>query len=229
MGQEESMADTGKMPVLYKKNIAFISFAFILIVWIAVWILKAELDSRTKIFSTEAASFLYWIVAKLLVWILPSVYIIRQTGRTLRGLFRTASWRKTFTWSFSIGGLLVLLHIVWHWIQHTPLLLSELSFSLINVAIVAPIFEEFTMRGAIFGALRQRYSFAVANSITAFLFVLLHCPGWFFTGSLLNNLLTPIGGALAIFAVGWLCGLTAERGKTVAGAMIVHLLNNLTA
>ena len=123
----------------------------------------------------------------------------------------------------------MLLHIIWHWIQRTPLLPSEMSFSLINVAIVAPIFEEFTMRGAIFGALRQRYSFAVASSITALLLVLLHCPGWFFTGNLLNNLITPIGGALSTFIVGWLCGLTAERGKTVAGAMIVHFLNNLTA
>lgn len=83
------------------------------------------------------------------------------------------------------------------------------------------------MRGAILRALRERCSFLLANSITASLSVLLQ--GWYFMGRLWGNILTPAGGALTIYIIGWLCGLAAEQGKSVLGAMLVHFANNLTS
>jgi membrane protease YdiL (CAAX protease family) len=83
------------------------------------------------------------------------------------------------------------------------------------------------MRGAILSTLKQKLSFLKANTITAFLFVFLHCPGWYFMGVLQLNFLDPLTGALAIFITGFMCGLAAEKGKSLYSAMIVHALNNL--
>jgi len=83
------------------------------------------------------------------------------------------------------------------------------------------------MRGAIMKALRKKHKFVLANSVTAVLFVMLHFPGWYYTGTLLSNLSSVTGGALAIFMIGWLCGLATEKGETVIAGIIVHSLNNL--
>lgn len=205
------------------------TYASIIALWIGAWVLKLTIDAYTAVFSTSWGSFLYWTFAKILIWILPSLWLIKQFGRSIPSLFNFRLWRKYLAWGSAIGSILILLNVVGHIVKQTPLLPSELTFPLINAIIIAPIFEEFTMRGAILGALRQRYSFLLANSITALLFVLLHCPGWYFMGSLWENILAPIGGALTIYIIGWLCGLAAEGGKSVLGAMLVHFVNNLTS
>jgi uncharacterized protein len=212
-----------------KRNAAVVTFAGMILLWIGAWLLKLFLDARVAFFTLEWVNFLYWLLAKLTVWILPSLFLLRATGRTARGLFPVSAWRKWLLYGGCVGGALALVNVACHGYNHTAVLPAALTFSVVSAVTVAPIFEEFTMRGAIFGALRQKYSFLWANTLTALLFVVLHCPGWYFMGTLRTNLLSPVGGALSIFAIGWLCGLAAERGKSVLAAMIVHFLNNITA
>jgi uncharacterized protein len=212
-----------------KRNVAVVTFAGIIILWIGAWELKLFLDARAAFFTLEWVDFLYWLLAKLTVWILPSLFLLRVTGRTARGSLTVSGWRKWLLYGGLAGGALVLVNVAFHWFNHTAVLPAALAFSVVSKVIVAPVFEEFTMRAAVFGALRQKRSFLWANTLTALLFVVLHCPGWYFMGTLRGNLVSPVGGALSIFVIGWLCGLVAERGKSVYGAMIVHFLNNLTA
>lgn len=223
------MRENAKNSGVYKRYSALIAFACILFGWIAAWLLKLALDRRMPGLTGDGESFAYWTLAKLIVWIIPSVVLIRKTGRTVRGVCRIPSWKKLVKWSLPLGGLFAILNIVSHLVKHTPIIAGELSYALISTVIIAPVFEEFTMRGAVLGGLLQRYSFPVANTIAALLFVLLHFPGWYFTHQLMANVLNPLGGALAIFAIGWLCGLAAKRSETVVGAIVVHFLNNLTA
>lgn len=82
-------------------------------------------------------------------------------------------------------------------------------------------------RGAVLANLLQQYRFVVANTLTALLFLGLHLPGWRFQGRLLTNLTAPVGGALAIFSLGWVFGLVMYKGKSVLGSMLAHSLNNL--
>ena len=202
-------------------------FLFILLAWIGVWNIKIALDFYFDIFIVEWLSFLYWTIAKIIIWILPALWIIRKTGQTVRDIFHVPSWYKCFVWGFGIGVILVFLSIGGRYLNDTPILPSKVSFALVNAIIIAPIFEEFLVRGAIMGALRQRYSFFFANSVSAIFFVLLHFPGWYYTGNLLANLQTLTGGAVAILMIGWLCGLAREKGKSVTAGIIVHFLNNL--
>ncbi len=101
------------------------------------------------------------------------------------------------------------------------------SFALLNVLLIAPVFEEFLLRGAVLGNLQQQHSFWLANLVTSLFFVVLHLPGWFFMGTLVENLTQPVGGALSIFLVGLLFGYAAKRSRSLLGGILAHLLTNL--
>jgi len=206
---------------------AIIVFSFIVLAWIGAWNIKIVLDNHFDVFSDEWLSFLYWTIAKLIIWILPALWLIGKTGRTVRDILHVPSWCKCFAWGIGLGGILIFLSIGGRYLNDTPILPSRVSFALVNAIIIAPIFEEFLIRGAIMGALRQKHSFFFANSVSAIFFVILHFPGWYYTGNLLANLQTITGGAAAIFMIGWLCGLAREKGKSVTAGVIVHFLNNL--
>ena len=49
--------------------------------------------------------------------------------------------------------------IIPKYLQGQPILPTEFSFPLLNVLVIAPVFEEFLMRGAIQGNLQGRYPF----------------------------------------------------------------------
>jgi len=102
----------------------------------------------------------------------------------------------------------------------------SLSWSLVNSLIVAPILEEILFRGAVLFALKQQYSFIIANCITSLLFLGLHLPGWYFQGCLLQKLASPVSGALSIFLLGLVFGYVAYKSKTVTGSILAHMFNN---
>jgi membrane protease YdiL (CAAX protease family) len=67
----------------------------------------------------------------------------------------------------------------------------------------------------------------MANVISSLMFVVLHLPGWYFMGSLVENLTKPVGGALSIFLLGLAFGYATYRGRSVVGGMLSHFANNL--
>jgi membrane protease YdiL (CAAX protease family) len=205
---------------------SLIVFAAILIAWTGAWILQLALASRFEAFGHERTSFFYWLIAKIIIWILPAFWIVQKCN-LLKELFSVRSWKKTLAWGCGIGGIQLTLSIGYRILNVNSPMPYMSPFSFLDVAVIAPVFEEFLMRGAILSSLKKKVPFITANIITAFLFMLLHCPGWYFTGVLQTQFLSPFTGASAIFIIGLLCGLAAEKGKSLYAAMIVHLLNNL--
>jgi len=209
-------------------RVAVLVFVIILIAWVGAWNLKIFLDSYFDIFKLDWVGFTYWVVAKLIIWIIPAFWLIKRAGHSLREMFIISSWSKCLVWACGIGGLLALVNIIGRLINDIPILPDKISLAFVNIIIIAPIFEEFLMRGAILNAFQQKHSFLISNSVTALFFVLLHFPGWYYTGYLWINLLALTGGALSIFIIGWLCGFATNKGQSIIAGMIVHLLNNLT-
>ncbi|MDR0491551.1 MAG: CPBP family intramembrane metalloprotease [Oscillospiraceae bacterium] len=207
--------------------LAIVVFVVIMVAWTGAWNLKLVLDNSYAVFKTEWAGFVFWVIAKILLWIIPSFWLIKKTGRTIREVFNVHAWRRCLAWGCGLGGILALVGIVSHRINNDPILPGTISFSLANAIVIAPIFEEFLMRGAIMGALSQKHSFLFANSVTAILFVVLHCPGWYYMGNLSAGLYSFAVSVISIFIIGWLCGLATKRGRSVIAGVIVHFLNNL--
>jgi membrane protease YdiL (CAAX protease family) len=131
------------------------------------------------------------------------------------------------TTTCGVGLLIALTGIIPNYLQGNAILPAEFSYPLLNVLVIAPIFEEFLMRGAILGNLNQKYSFWTANGITSVMFVILHVPGWYFMGVLWDNLTNPVGGALSIFLVSLGFGYATYRSHSVMGGVLSHFLNNL--
>ena len=197
------------------------------VAWIGAWLLKAVLDRHVAWVTSSGGAFAYWTVMKALLWILPSVVLIRLSGRRAREVFRIERLQLVLAWGVGTGLVLGAISLITKVVAHRPLLTLALSWPQFSVLVVAPVFEEFMFRGAVLGNLVQRYRFGLANTLTAVLFLGMHLPGWHFQGRLWTNLAAPVGGVLSIFLLGWVFGFVAHRSKSVVAGMIAHSLNNV--
>jgi uncharacterized protein len=207
---------------------AAILFVFLLyLAWIGAWLLEQTLEDTVSVINTSQGQFVYWLVMKLMLLVLPAIVVIRYSGRTLTEVMGVKRLKSIILWGVGIGLLLGGITMSIKILGHSPLFAIESVWSFISGVIISPIVEEITFRGAVLGALTQRYRFVVANSLTAFFFLGVHLPGWYFQNRLMNNLITPIGGALSIFMLGFIFGYVAQKSKSVSESIITHMLNNL--
>jgi membrane protease YdiL (CAAX protease family) len=206
--------------------LAIVYVAWLLAAWIVAWLAFEWGEAHIPWLTTGGGSFAYWTVLKVLVWLAPALWLIRASRRTIVDAFGLNRLGVTLAWGLGAGIVLAAINVV---VRGSTTLYFDPSWALLNAALVAPAVEEAAFRGAVLGALSTRFSFAIANTSTAALFVLAHVPGWFFQGRLLEMISAPIGGALSIFVLGWLFGWIAYKARSVGAATIAHALNNFTS
>ncbi len=163
---------------------------------------------------------------KVLLWVVPSAFLIRYSGRNLLQTTFGTQARHALIWGIGAGLILGIGALIQKYLAHHNLLV-HLNWGFLNAIIVAPLVEEFTFRGAVLGNLVGRYRFGVANAITALLFLGSHFPGWYFQGTLSKNLTQLFGGALSIFILGLVFGYVVLKSRSVVGGVIAHSINNL--
>lgn len=205
----------------------YIVYVALIGVWIITWLLKINLDILFPELTTSSGSFMFWTLAKIGIWILPALYLIRLSWRKLSEVFNLSNWKSWLAWGTWIGFLIALTAWVPNYLAWNPIFPTKLSFSLVNVLLIAPFFEEFLIRGAIFINLMKKYSLWKANIISSFMFVGLHIPGWYFMGSLAENITKPVGWAFSIFLISLAFGYAVYRSRSVLWGTIAHFLNNL--
>jgi membrane protease YdiL (CAAX protease family) len=205
----------------------YLTFSMIIFMWIIAWILKVQLDGAVDWLSTGIGGFTYWTSAKLLLWILPALWLVRVSGRRLTQVFNLSNYRQWLLWGGVLGFLVALTGLIPSYVKGNPILPTQFDYAVVNVLVISPIFEEFLMRGAVLGNLQHLHSFWTSNLITSFLFVGLHLPGWFFMGNLVENVTRLSGGALAIFLISLIIGYAVKRSNSVMGGVLAHFLNNL--
>lgn len=224
VGSDRSQRDCHACSTSLVATVVFVSFLYV--AWIGAWLLERWLERRVGCLGTIGERSAYWLAMKLLIWILPAVMIMRLSGRSFWSVMRFDRLRSIVVWGGGIGLILGSLTIAAKLLGHQPLLASHWGWSFFSGVFVSPIVEEITFRGAILGALNQRFRFATANLITGALFLGIHLPGWFFQGCLATNLKTPVGGAFSIFLLGLVFGYVAHKSKSVAASTLTHILNN---
>ncbi|NLV40738.1 MAG: CPBP family intramembrane metalloprotease [Candidatus Hydrogenedentes bacterium] len=197
------------------------------VVWIGAWLLERALEGNTSWLDESGARSLYWLGMKLLLWIAPSLVLIRLSGRSAGGVMGLSRVREIIVWGGGVGLALGVTALAVKWAGHRPLFASAPGWPLFSGVVVAPLVEEFTFRGALMGALAGRFRFWSANLLTAAFFLAIHLPGWHFQGCLLDNLKSPAGGALSIFLLGLVFGYVVHRTRSVAAGTLAHALNNL--
>jgi len=200
-------------------------FASVLTAWIFAWVVKIHL--RIPALESATGGFLYWTVAKIYLWLLPSLWWIRRTNRSWRDVLRFDSPFRWIGWGAGLGLGVAALNIAWNLHSGHAWFPRRFDLALLNILVVAPLLEEFLVRGAILGALRGEIGFCRANIATAAMFVGLHVPGWYFMGSLQANLVR-FDGAASVFLIGLVAGYATKNGRSVLSGMLFHFLNNLT-
>ncbi len=205
-------------------------FVGVVVAWTLTWAAKVRvLDGLVPWLMTGAGSFTFWTVAKVIVWIVPAVMLVRLSRRSIRevlSVHRPASW---LAWGAGSGLAVALTAVVPRWLAEQPLITVHPGFDVLNALVVAPLFEEFLLRGAVLGNFRRDHSFATANAWASLLFLGLHVPGWFFMGSLRQQFLQPVGGAVSIILLGLVFGYAVHRSRSVLGGVVAHALNNLAS
>jgi membrane protease YdiL (CAAX protease family) len=208
----------------------FLTFLFIValyVAWIGAWSLELILRNQLSWLQTLAGQTLYWTLAKAVLWVCPAIMLVRLSGRKITDVLDFGRMKAIMMWGGGIGLLLGILALAQKTIRHGPLFSSAFDSSLLSAGVISPVVEEVTFRGAVLGNLLQRYKFSTANMLTAIFFLGAHLPGWYFQGRLRHMLLSPLGGALSIFLLGWVFGFAAYRSKSTAASTLTHILNNL--
>lgn len=215
-----------------KKHAFGITIAYavsLYIVWIGAWMLSLWLEQQGILPATPAVRFFYWLLMRVLFWLLPSLALLRLLGKSVREVLGFGRIKAILLWGMGAGAVLGIQTLLVRLISHQALFSIDWNWPLLTAVIIGPLVEEITFRGAILGGLQTRLSFAKANLVNGFLFLLAHFPGWYFQGKLMANLTNPLGGAIAIFLLGCLFGYVAHRSKSVAGSTVAHMMNNFFA
>ncbi|MBX3249530.1 MAG: CPBP family intramembrane metalloprotease [Myxococcales bacterium] len=192
------------------------------VLWVVIvypgWVL-AWLASRALLGAGASDAFVYWLVAKLTLWVGASAAILG-----LRGWWGDAargSWR---TWAAIAGAALV-----WVGVSAlagpTPPRQDPWSEATLTIVVIAPVLEELLFRGVLWTRLvdagvDERTTWLV----TAAAFALLHVPGWIVTSGLSADLVSRLG---LIFFAGLFFGLGRRLTGRVGAAIALHFVNNL--
>ena len=120
---------------------------------------------------------IYWLVMKLILWILLAVIVIKLSKQKFSDVIGLYRFRSALIWGIGIGLILGIITIITKLLLSQPIFAFTLNWSLFSGLIVAPITEEITFRGAVLSLLKQRYIFALANFYTGILFLGIHLPG----------------------------------------------------
>jgi uncharacterized protein len=201
----------------------------LLAAWIAAWALNIALRGRLQ--WDVGTDTIYWIVMKVLVWILPAVLAIRLIERADVAEFMEARPQdapRGLRWGLLVGLALVVVSYVGKTLPSgTPPRALTLDLVLLNAVVVAPLVEEITLRGFFLKRLELNgRGFWSANILTTLVFVLMHVPGWLFKGrfpSMVSLVLAM--GPLAVLSL--LLGWTKKRSKSLYGPIVLHAINNL--
>lgn len=195
--------------------------------WIAAWLVNIQARAMFA-WGTEADT-VYWMIAKVIVWVLPVIVFIKRRERepvadylSLRNPARGVGYgaaiglavlAASFLLDFLLGGAAFYLPVI------------DLTF--VSSAVVTPFAEEWALRGLYYSGLTRRgMEHDKANNYAAYVFVAMYLPGWYFQGRLRE----PLGAlqpAIFLWLLGLVLGWSRKKSGTLYTPMVVHALNNL--
>ena len=88
--------------------------------WTGAWLLEKALEPKLAWITTDAGQFGYWLAMKLLIWILPSVLLIRLAGRTWREVIAPDRLRSALLWGGGTGLALGAIALITKSVGHQP-------------------------------------------------------------------------------------------------------------
>lgn len=170
------------------------------------------------------------LLVRLAVWTMPVlVYLALAKRPILESLkLRRGVWRG-LAWGAAFGALILAANALGHFFI-SGAWRFRLDFGpqrwLGGVALVG-FSEEVVFRGFFLREFGERATYARANLLQAFLFLLLHVPGWLLLGKFRFPAALQLSATIFLFALfaGWLL----RRSGSLWACMLVHSFNNLAS
>lgn len=208
-------------------------FALLLAAWILAWLLYRRLAAQWPILAPDqAAASLYWLAAKLLIWLAPCLLLTDHARLAELFALHRRDLRSGLLWGGAASAAILVLNLGFLFLSpaidrhaalqraFAPGLLPLLS------SMLAPLTEELLLRGYFQWRLMQALRPAAAVVISAGLFLLLHLPGWYFQGQL-QSPASLLRLAAGVAAVGLLCAWLRLRSGSLLAPLLAHWVNNL--
>ena len=198
-----------------------VSLLLIVLAWAGTWWLFSAVF---KTLIHPQWHWLWWLCAKLVVWILPLwVWFGRtQSGATaveLSGLLVAPPSRRLLIGVALWLGLSFAVAVA---MGQVPVP-GVTNWLVLRTALVSPLLEELLFRGLMMSfLLRRGVRLGIAVAITSVGFLLLHTPGWAFTTGLEGSL----DLAARIVVLGAFLGVVTGRSGSIWPAYAVHAANN---
>jgi membrane protease YdiL (CAAX protease family) len=202
--------------------------ALLLAAWIVAWLI--DLALRNAFAWGEGADTAYWIAMKVALWVVPVIVLLRRKRIPVAGFVSLVSPAKGMGIGVLAGlGLLAFSFAMDAVLGSASFNVPVLDAALLNGLLVAPLVEEFTMRGFYLTSLeRAGLPFGTANVRAGLVFVAMHLPGWYFQGRL-RSPLSLIQTAIFLWLLALLLGWIKKMSGSLYAPMVVHILNNLYA
>ncbi|MEQ1886718.1 MAG: CPBP family intramembrane glutamic endopeptidase [Bryobacteraceae bacterium] len=200
--------------------------------WVVAWLVNLQVRSAFG-FGSDADT-IFWMSAKLLIWVLPTiVFVKRMRHGSIADYFALREPGKGIGFGFLIGLAVLAVSFALDFLFGGAAFgLPLMDLTLVSAALVSPFAEEWALRGFYLPELVERgIPQSKANNYAALAFAAMHLPGWYFQGRLRE----PLGVIQPIVFL-WLFGLLLAWSKTAGqtqkhgslyAPMIVHALNNL--
>ena len=202
--------------------------ALFVLLWIAAWVVHNQVVAPAlHLVAGSVADTVYWIIAKLLIWVVfPFLYVAQPLWKqvALIGL-QPQYLRRGLLFGAAASAVWLLLSALRFFLTGQHFGLSMSAFIAFYTFVLTPIFEEIMFRGYIQSSLvALKTPFVLADVITTTLFLVPHCIGWSFQGVLAANL--TFGGIGVIAIISLLLGFVRYASNSLAGSTLLHMVNN---
>src|ERR1044072_4771851 len=176
-------------------------YIFLILAWVSAWLLYKQVNLAAQ---SSLIEFVYWTIAKLIIWILPIVVIIKYWVRQpLIDYLSLREWKKGVKAGAVIGLVFIGLSFILDLFMRS-FALPKITIGFFSAVFLTPVLEETVFRGYVLGALEKSgYGFWRSNFVAALTFLGIHLPGWYFRKS---SILTQPILIFSIFLIGLIAG-----------------------
>ena len=223
------------------RNWALLWPVALLAAWTMAWFV--ELRLRDAFAWDTSADTIYWIAMKVALWVVPVIVILRRERITVLPFVQlTEPLRGAGIGLLGGFGLLAFSFAMDAALGSASFNVPVLDLALLNGVLVAPLVEEFAVRGFYLELLERGLNqsspqsthqstttpFMTANVRAGLVFVALHLPGWYFQGRL-RSPLSMIQTAVFLWLLALLLGWLKKTSGSLYAPMVMHILNNVYA
>jgi membrane protease YdiL (CAAX protease family) len=154
------------------------------------------------------------------------MYLIHEKTNPLVYLKLNKNILKGILWGAAIGGSIFLFNVLASYLMIGKVLFNgRISEELwIKAILLVGLSEEVLFRGFILQKVSNIFGFWTGNLVSAFLFLLIHIPGWIMT----NNMQSPMN-MITLVLLGLIFGFVLKKSNSLWGSMVAHSINNYTS